>query len=1306
MKNLKRRISIMLVVAMLFSLMCPVTNYAEQETENAEYAEELPDGEVVNNSRSKNVPKMMKSAAPLMTGGDYQGPSTYVRTSESGDSLTITDFPKAVFTIDEQLSSEHDNITLYADMDNWDEHENDVIKFVFVASGSEAVTSKNVFSDKTGIAYASSSNAVGRLEIEIKLEDIGKITENEYKFRVFTIEVNREGAGNRFQIEIRKKENGGQGGDGGGGDDRIEFGVSKPDEDRIHVEEQKPGEYRYSVTLNNLNKLKTTSDKIELTYATDSEIDSTWYWSDGGEQEESIGNCSYATLSEDKHNFSITFSFDEENESGNSVYGKLISEQHESVVIARRIRIYPDKTNHPEQYKELRFFVEIRYGGDGGGQEEEDTNLLPLDVKGDLKSSLTESQGNRGQLLLGVPSDNFVSLSNTTDSLTVSFATTSEIDTEHWDSSDGVECHKNSDTYTVSHTFNLNKTAEKSIYATLSELGYYDIVKEVRIKENDEYRPWIFEFHVSVDGASSTSMKGIHIYNEGDQDNTHRLTVELDGMDQNSANDFPIETQWVNDSTGGYWQFTVKPTSVDHWQSIVNNVDLQDGVYLRFTMSTPSDSITKYYVSHCQEDIDKYGNYSGKPASEILKLSAYSISSNGLPRRNNIAVRKENATDKTITLSPYRQDENYSTVEYVWYDSSNRAYQLDESGSKVELLKYRVNVDLTDAITVGLPNTLPKTFIKTGSLDGVSSLTSSYKNGILVYKADRGQIAEKKYEDLNTIIELPAEYSNYELSIDAMPDNDAIGTNGVDTITAYFKDGLEYNNGSSGCFRVLLKNKSTGVTTPYILYVRMEMQGVGLIFDGKGIQPISSTRVSIDEHYTKKNGNSRGYTLGYNKWDQNNGELEMQWTGGPIDIDDLLYDSSHTDNLAVLVAPPNNGKTPVGYTVYCPESAMRFINRQESVVLAYEEMDHLKVSDAFEDENMNIRVPHPYMPVPFEVGGHRFYTVQREVDEYDGSGWVFIKWIYEDEKPIYEYLYSTIQEGHTHTSIPEDVYGDTHRPMVNVSENEAFDLDVKYYAKSEESGDVQAEYYELEAFDKVTAEHPSESNKVTVRFEYPEGIDYGNYESHNLRLIHFVDGLSNEPIEEELVFAEDGIYVELSSCSPFLLEWEKNKEVPRDVLDIDAIVEKLKQIGIADPDPEKISVEIVYSEPEDTHENSNGEITWLVLDISPQIVYDGVPVNVSGSTDDWFKPGTSFTLRIPVPENAFGKYANVIHRHNGKSDTYKDIPIEGEGYGRYIDIDISGFSPFEITFSDTLSTGSTRSFTRRWFTHPQANLLR
>lgn len=97
-----------------------------------------------------------------------------------------------------------------------------------------------------------------------------------------------------------------------------------------------------------------------------------------------------------------------------------------------------------------------------------------------------------------------------------------------------------------------------------------------------------------------------------------------------------------------------------------------------------------------------------------------------------------------------------------------------------------------------------------------------------------------------------------------------------------------------------------------------------------------------------------------------------------------------------------------------------------------------------------------------------------------------------------------------------------------------------------------------------------------------------------------------------------------------------------------------------------------------TASDGGAKVSKLVYDVTPYATIDGGTVTAVPNSAINGTP--TFTVYLPIPSNFQGSRVNVVHRSSGYSNqTFSNVAIQGSDNARYITVNVSHFSEFDIT---------------------------
>ena len=104
----------------------------------------------------------------------------------------------------------------------------------------------------------------------------------------------------------------------------------------------------------------------------------------------------------------------------------------------------------------------------------------------------------------------------------------------------------------------------------------------------------------------------------------------------------------------------------------------------------------------------------------------------------------------------------------------------------------------------------------------------------------------------------------------------------------------------------------------------------------------------------------------------------------------------------------------------------------------------------------------------------------------------------------------------------------------------------------------------------------------------------------------------------------------------------------------------------------------------------------LVFEISPymtQYTEDNKQIGDEDvKVDNKYLAGNEITVRLPIPTEAVGKYAKIVHRSEEYGDTIYYKKVELENGERYVSMQLSHFSEFILSFVDELPKEETKTY--------------
>lgn len=119
------------------------------------------------------------------------------------------------------------------------------------------------------------------------------------------------------------------------------------------------------------------------------------------------------------------------------------------------------------------------------------------------------------------------------------------------------------------------------------------------------------------------------------------------------------------------------------------------------------------------------------------------------------------------------------------------------------------------------------------------------------------------------------------------------------------------------------------------------------------------------------------------------------------------------------------------------------------------------------------------------------------------------------------------------------------------------------------------------------------------------------------------------------------------------------------------------------------SVTAIAKTNEDGTANVEAKVESITFEVKPEMMVMGTDGNVvDGSqqtlTNDMLSRNARIKFRLPIPSTVTDEYAKVVHKaQDGTTDTYY-LPVQESADGNYVEVTVSHFSEFEVSFTSTL----------------------
>ena len=753
------------------------------------------------------------------------------------------------------------------------------------------------------------------------------------------------------------------------------------------------------------------------------------------------------------------------------------------------------------------------------------------------------------------------------------------------------------------------------------------------------------------------------------------IIVTLDGWsdefkEENGGDPFVIEKK-VN---GIYdVMLNVKPAV---WQKIFDRADVSNGITYHIYLEKPDGTVTNYtYDTYVPEIFDE-------EHKEELQRLMLNKATHGLYEISQLPYRHYNREAVSITSS----GENYiltpvskypEMVEFFLWGKEGQDHRKEfykfADGSQFEVIQvnYSVNPEYNRSVTVTPEKFIDKDWI-TPFADGKYAEFSvgepSYELERYTYSLDNAKIREKAasaYKDMPLVTKVTIPEAS-SVSVEGVPELYSIVGNEI-TFSEPLVD-IDEHTGKF-IFRsdpedyFIISYTVGGVSYRKALSICVRFRHSGMIYEEYGFVPVDPERLVFEKEVSDRNN---GFVV--EPADQP-GEIRTVFTGGPVTFTESGQENFTT--VGVTVPEDLKEKEVVGVRV-CDRMDWKPGNsdyRMAEIVIRNLTNDTLTPRKECGQEGVAEYTSYSFLPSSFEVDGRKVYRIGTRY-EVDLSALCLIDWIYlEDgvEMDYFEYFYATMSTDtstgrHTDMTMPAAVHEKTGlpEPMLyaiydkqgNKLEETGYRLMVEFFGKEGAADKEDYDYYRISVADAAGKTADLKEGWVTVKFSYPNGRKETEAKNMNFVLSHYQDEDHKSSAKEKLRFEEDGIYVDLKNCSPFLLTWEEPKEEPQPQPKSYTSAKTVTGVG-------------TYS----TFWQQSADGSWTVKDRSGRTVTnawlcdDAVKAN---GQNVWYLLGADGKMETaPLVQDATGNYYSLETSHNGfygslryKNGNYDGIYME------------------------------------------------